>query len=312
MMAPERTAGVLQQIGNTPLLPLRRISAGFRGVKIFAKAEWHNPGGSVKDRAARGIVLGALRDGSLGGGKTLIDSTSGNTGIAYAMLGAALKIPVELVMPENVSEERRRMVLAYGASVRYTDGLLGSDGALQECKRLAESHPERYFYANQYGNPENWKAHYRTTGKEIWNQTRGRLTHFVAGLGTTGTLMGTGRRLKQYHKQIQVVSVEPSGPLHGLEGLKHMASSIVPAIYDPAFPDEKMYVESEEAYEMVRLLAREEGLLIGFSSGAALAAAMRTARRLRRGQIVVLFPDKGDRYVRTTIWENEIAGPFKR
>jgi cysteine synthase B len=273
-----------------------------RDVEIYAKAEWFNPGGSVKDRPALRIIEDAEKSGRLNRDKIIIDSTSGNTGIAYALIGASKGYKVTLVMPQNVSEERKRIVRAFGAKIVFTDPLLGSDGAMIEAERLVNEEPSKYFYADQYNNPSNWKAHYETTGVEIWEQTGGEVTHFIACLGTSGTLMGTGRRLKEYNPDIQVISVEPATSIHGLEGMKHMATSIVPGIYDDHFPDRKMMVETEDAYTAVKRLASEEGFFVGYSSGAALVASMKVANGIDRGLIVTIFPDRGDRYLSTSFW----------
>ncbi len=290
-------------IGNTPLIPLRKIGQLFPGVRLLAKAEWFNPGGSVKDRAAAGIVRAAEKAGLLTPDKTLLDATSGNTGVAYAMIGAAKGYRVKLCVPENASPEVLKTLTAFGGEVLLTSPLESSDGAIREARRIAAEDRNRYFYADQYNNPANWMAHYETTGPEIWEQTEGTVTHLVAGLGTSGTLMGTGRRLKESRPTIQVVAVQPDSPLHGLEGLKHMESSIVPGIYDPHFPDETLEVKTEEAYAQVKRLAQEEGLLVGVSSGAALAAGIQVAQRLERGVIVMIFPDGGSRYLDEQFWK---------
>ena len=288
---------VLGLIGNTPLLHLNSKSWDIGEVEIFAKAEWTNPGGSIKDRPALRIILDGMRSGKLSRGKTITDSSSGNTGVAYAMIGKALGYEVELVIPKNVSQERKQLVAAYGAKMIYTDPLQGSDGAIRAVWDLAAKFPDRYFYADQYNNPANPRAHYDTTAVEIIKQTDGRFTHFVAGIGTGGTLTGTGRRLKEFNQRVQVIAVEPAGPLHGLEGLKHMASSIVPGNYDAGLPDRVMPVETEEAYRVVDELLEREGLLVGYSSGAAMAAAVALAREIKRGIIVTIFPDGGERYL---------------
>jgi len=299
-----RCFSILDKIGNTPLIGLNKIidKRGKKRVKIYIKAEWFNPGGSVKDRPALRIVEDAEKAGLLNDNKTIIDSTSGNTGIAYALIGAAKGYKVKLVMPQNVSEERKRIVNALGTEVTLTDPLLGSDGAMLEAKRIVKENPSDFFYGNQYFNPSNWKAHYCTTGIELWNQTDGEITHFVACLGTSGTLMGTGRRLKEYNPRIQIVSVEPATPIHGLEGMKHMKTSIVPGIYDETFSDRKIYIETEDAYAYVKKLASEEGFFIGYSSGAAFAAALKLADEIKEGVIVAIFPDRGDRYLSTCFW----------
>lgn len=298
------SSSILERIGNTPLLRIDRITKELkdREVEIYSKAEWFNPGGSVKDRPALRIIEEAEKSGRLNSDKIIMDSTSGNTGIAYALIGASKGYKVTLVMPLNVSEERKRIVRAFGAKIVFTDPLLGSDGAMIEAKRIVNEEPSKYFYADQYNNPANWKAHYETTGVEIWEQTAGAVTHFVACLGTSGTLMGTGRRLKKYNTNIRVIAVEPSTPIHGLEGMKHMATSIVPGIYDEHFPDRKISIETEDAYEAVKRLAAEEGFFVGYSSGAALVASLKVASEIERGLIVTIFPDRGDRYLSTSFW----------
>lgn len=294
---------LLNCIGNTPLLRISRITADLAGVEIYAKAEWFNPGGSVKDRPALRMILEGERQGLLTRDKIIIDSTSGNTGIAYAMIGAIKGYRVQLVVPGNVSFERKRILDAYGASVIYSDPLEGSDGAARVAHEIYDRDPEKYFMPDQYNNPFNWIAHYETTGPEIIRQTDGRVTHFVAGIGTSGTLMGTGRRLKEYNPAIKVIAVEPAMPLHGLEGLKHMPTAKKPGIWDPNFPDRILSVETEDAYAMVKRLGREEGLFVGLSSGAAMVAALEVARALERGVVVVIFPDGGDKYLSTRLWE---------
>ncbi len=293
---------LLALIGNTPLLDLSAFSPHPR-VEIFAKAEWQNPGRSVKDRAASRIVRAALRSGQLTRDKILLDSTSGNTGVAYALLGAALGIRVRLAVPQNVSAYLRRLLLAYGVEVVWTSAAEGSDGAIRMARALYDERPSQYFYANQYANPENWRAHYHSTAVEIWRQTRGRVTHFVAGLGTSGTFTGTGRRLRELNPAIRLISVQPDSPLHGLEGLKHMPTAIVPAIYDPALANENLEVATEAAQELVRGMARRQGLLAGLSSGAALEAARMLAARLEHGVIVTIFPDSGHRYLEEKFWD---------
>ncbi|HEX7976484.1 MAG TPA: cysteine synthase family protein [Anaerolineales bacterium] len=298
LVAPPQPAGLEAIVGNTPLLPLRRVTAGISPrVQVLAKAEWFNPGGSVKDRPALNILRTALDDGLLVPGKRLLDSTSGNMGISYATFGAALGIPVTLALPANASQERLAILRALGAELILTDPLEGSDGALQEARRLAAEHPEDYFYANQYDNPANWQAHYYTTGPEIVQQTHDRVTHFVAGLGTSGTLTGVSRYLRACSPQLQVIAVQPDGPFHGLEGLKHMATAIRPGIFDPALPDRTLEISTEAAYAMVQRLAREEGLFVGISSGAAAAAALQVASSLEEGMVVTIFPDAGYKYL---------------
>jgi len=294
---------VTDLIGRTPLVDLTRVAVLKPGVRLLAKLESKNPGGSVKDRPAWGIVREALADGRLGKGQTLLDATSGNTGIAYAMLGAALGFRVRLCLPAQASAERRAILAAYGAEVVLTDPMEGTNGAIREARRLAmESGPE-VFYADQYSNPANWRAHYDTTAVEILEQTAGEVTHFVAGLGTTGTLMGVGRRFTRERPGVTLVAVQPDAAFHGIEGLKHLPTAIVPAIYDPTVPDEQMAVSTEEALRTANLLARREGVLAGISSGAALAAALRVAQEVDEGTIVVLFPDGGERYTSHGLWE---------
>jgi cysteine synthase B len=301
------TSDLDAQIGNTPLLSFRRITAHLPAdIQVFAKAEWTNPGGSVKDRAAREIVQQAFASGQLGGGKILMDSTSGNTGIAYAMLGAAHGFGVKLFLPENASPERIAILTAYGVDLTFTDAMDGSDGAILAVRELAEREPDRYFYADQYNNPANWQAHYRTTGVEIWNQTSGQVTHFVGGLGTSGTMTGTGRRLKDYNPAVQVISAQPASAFHGIEGWKHMPTAIRPGIYDPHFADRDLGIETEDSYRMARRLAREEGYLVGISAAAAMVAALRVAEDLAHrgepGVIVTLFPDNAYKYLSEAFW----------
>ncbi|MBZ5515451.1 MAG: cysteine synthase family protein [Acidobacteriia bacterium] len=294
---------VLDLIGNTPLLRLARVGSEYPEVEFYAKAEWENPGGSVKDRPAKNIILEAERAGLLSKGKILIDSTSGNTGIAYAMIGAARGYRVCLCMPANASLERKRILKAYGAEIILTDPMEGSDGAIRRVREMAAENPELYFYANQYDNPANWGAHYKTTAPEIFEQTEGRVTHFVAGLGTSGTFIGTARRLKELNPQIRCVSFQPDSPFHGLEGMKHMATAIVPRIYDPAVADEDLEISTEEAYAMTLRLAREEGLLVGVSAGAAMVASLKVAKAAGRGVVVMIFPDSGDKYLSERFWD---------
>ncbi len=296
---------LLERIGNTPLLRLERIAAALPGVQILAKAEWMNPGGSVKDRAAAAIVLEALRQERLCPGQRLLDATSGNTGIAYAMLGAALDFGVTLCMPSNVSPERKRILHAYGAEVLWTDPAESSDGAIRKAREL--SRDPQYFYADQYSNPANWRAHYTGTAEEILDQTQGRITHFVAGLGTTGTFMGVSRRLKEADPTIQCISMQPDSAFHGLEGLKHMPTAIVPAIYDAELADRNVEVATEAAYAIARQLARTEGLLVGISAAAAVAASLRIAEeetaRGNKAIIVTVLPDAADKYLSERFWE---------
>ncbi|MBI3784823.1 MAG: cysteine synthase, partial [Deltaproteobacteria bacterium] len=289
--------------GNTPLCEITRVREGIpKEVRIFAKLEGLNPGGSVKDRPATWMVRDGLKTGKLRPGKVILDSTSGNTGIALAMAGAVLGYPVELVMPANVSAERKRIIAAYGAKVVYSDPLEGSDGAIRLCRKLIDEAPDRYFKPDQYFNAVNPRAHYESTGPEIWADTQGTITHFVAGIGTGGTIMGTGRYLKQQNPEIQVVAVEPDDAWHGLEGLKHMASSIVPGIYHEEELDRKINVATDAAYEMVFRLGEEEGLVVGQSSGAAMVAALQVAREIKAGLVVVIFCDFGERYLSTNLW----------
>jgi cysteine synthase B len=300
---PLRVPSVLHLIGNTPLLEITKLTRGLSPrVRVFAKLEGFNPGGSVKDRPALFMVEGGLRSGMLQPGKTILDSTSGNTGIALAMIGAVLGYPVELVMPANVSVERKKIILAYGAKITFSSEFEGSDGAIRLCRTILQNSPERYFKPDQYFNPANPLAHYQTTGPEIWRQTQGQVTHFVAGIGTGGTIMGTGRFLKERNPRVQVIAVEPDDAFHGLEGLKHMASSIVPGIYHEEELDRKIAVSTEHAYETVYRLGREEGVLVGQSSGAALWAALKVAQEIDEGMVVTLFPDFGDKYLSTTLW----------
>ena len=300
---PLKVESVLELIGNTPLLEINRITEGIpAGVKIYAKLEGLNPGGSVKDRPALRMVQEGLKDKKLRPGKTILDSTSGNTGIALALIGSVLGYPVELVMPGNVSTERKQIIHAYGAKVTYSDPMEGSDGAIRLCRKILQENPEKYFKPDQYFNPMNPEAHYENTGPEIYRQTNGTVTHFVAGIGTGGTVMGTGRYLKEVNPNIQVIAVEPDDALHGLEGLKHMASSIVPGIYHEEELNDKIPVSTEDAYSMVYRLSQEEGVLVGQSSGAAMFAAIKIARKLRAGTIVTIFPDFGDKYLTTNLW----------
>ena len=303
-MPAERANNVLELIGNTPLLEIRRLTAGLirPGVRIFAKLEGFNPGGSVKDRPAKKMIEVGLASGALKPGKVILDSTSGNTGIALAMVGAIIGYPVELVMASNVSRERKKIIEAYGAKPIYSDPMEGSDGAIRKCRELIAEKPERYFKPDQYNNEANSLAHFETTGPEIWRQTRGQVTHFVAGIGTGGTIMGAGRYLKSQNPDVKVVAVEPDDELHGLEGLKHMATSIVPGIYHEQELDEKISVATEEAYEMVYALGQSEGILVGQSAGAAMIAALRIARTLREGCVVTVFADFGDKYLSTNLW----------
>lgn len=300
---PLRALSVLDLVGNTPLIEINRLRRGVSPrVRILAKLEGLNPGGSVKDRPAVWMVREGLRSGKLRPGKTIIDSTSGNTGIAMALAGAVLGYPVELVMPSNVSVERKKIVAAYGAKVVFSDPLEGSDGAIRLCRKIIEANSERYFKPDQYFNPANPQAHYESTGPEIWAETHGTVTHFVAGIGTGGTIMGTGRYLRERNRAIQVIAVEPDDAWHGLEGLKHMASSIVPGIYHEEELDRKISVGTDPAYETVYQLGSDEGLVLGQSAGAAMVAALQVAKEIDAGVIVVIFPDFGDRYLSTSLW----------
>jgi cysteine synthase B len=290
-------------VGNTPLLRLRNIAAQANGVEIYAKAEWFNPGGSVKDRPALNMILEGERAGLLTPDKIILDATSGNTGIAYAWIGAARGYRVKLALPQNASEERKRILRSYGAELVLTSPLEGSDGAIREARRLYAENPDLYFYSDQYNNSANWKAHYETTALEIFQQTGGRITHFVAGLGTSGTFVGTSRRLKELNPEIKCISFQPDSPFHGLEGLKHMATAIVPGIYDAAIADEEYEISTESAHDYARRLGRQEGLLTGVSSGAALACALKVARKIESGVIVTVFPDGGDKYLSERFWD---------
>ena len=295
---------VLSLIGNTPLLRLRSLTRDFPGVELHGKAEWANPGGSVKDRAALNIINEAERAGLLNRDRILLDSTSGNTGIAYAMICAARGYRLRLCVPGNVSLERKRILKAYGADVLYTDPLQGSDGAIRKARELHQENPNLYYFADQYNNPANWVAHYESTGREIFEQTNGRITHFVAGLGTSGTFTGAARRLRELNPQVQCISVQPDSAFHGLEGLKHMPTAIVPGIYDPHLADENMDIGTEETHSMARRIARQEGLLVGISSAAAVVAALRVAQRIKSGVIVTIFPDSGTRYLSEEFWND--------
>ncbi len=298
-----------ERVGNTPLVRLDRLTAHLLGISILGKAEWANPGGSVKDRAASAIVAAAQERGQLGAGRHLLDATSGNTGIAYAMLGAAMGFAVTLCMPTNVSPERKHILHAYGANIVWTDPADGSDGAIRKARELFAGDPGKYFYADQYSNEANWQAHYRGTANEIWTQTEGRITHFVAGLGTSGTFMGTTRRLRELNPQIECISMQPDSPFNGLEGLKHMPTAIVPSIYDPALADRNLEMETEVAHRMARRLAREEGILVGVSAAAAVAASLRVAEEAaaagREAIIVTVLCDSADKYLSERFWEEE-------
>jgi cysteine synthase B len=295
---------VTDLVGNTPLLELASVSAEVSDVRILGKAEWYNPGGSVKDRPALWMIRDGESSGALTPAKTILDATSGNTGIAYAWIGAALGYKVKLCMPANASEERKQILRAYGVEFVLTDPGEGSDGAIREVRRLYAEDPERYFYPDQYSNPANPRAHYESTAPEIWEQTGGEITHFVAGLGTSGTFVGTASRLKEYNPEIQVISFEPESAFHGLEGMKHMESAIVPEIYDPTIADENRRIATEDAYEMVKRVAREDGVLIGVSAGAAVATALEVAREIEGGVVVTILCDGADKYLSESFWED--------
>lgn len=297
---------MLTSIGNTPLLRLARIGRQFPHVQLCAKAEWFNPGGSVKDRPALSMIEAGLASGDLRQGKTIIDATSGNTGIAYAMIGAALGYPVKLCLPDSASPERKKMLLAYGAELVFTPGDESTDGAIRRVHEIVASDPEKYFYPDQYSNPANWQAHYRTTANEIWAQTSSRITHFVAGLGTSGTFMGTTRRLRELNPAIRCISLQPDGPFHGLEGWKDMATAMRPAIYDEALADENLLVSTEEAYKIVKRCAREEGLLLSPSAGAALVGSLQVTATIPENQtavVVTVFADSAAKYLQERFWD---------
>ena len=302
---PKIGLSIMERIGNTPLLRLERVGHEVPNAEVYGKAEWTNPGGSVKDRAAAGIVQEAFRSGKLTSGKRLLDSTSGNTGIAYAMLGAACGFGVTLCVPANVSVERKRILKAYGAEIIYTDPGEGSDGAMRKAQEIIAEHSDKYYYADQYSNDANWQAHYCGTANEIWEQTRARITHFVTVLGTTGTFVGTTRRLKELNPNIRCVSLQPDSPFHGIEGAKHMPTSIVPKIYDPSLADDNLEISTEDCYAMARRLAREEGLLVGTSSAASLVGALRVARKAEIEHLVVvcIFADGADKYLSERFWD---------
>jgi cysteine synthase B len=304
---PRLGQSLLDRIGNTPLLRFDGLTAHLPGVTLLGKAEWHNPGGSVKDRAAANIVAEGRRSGKFAAGKTLLDATSGNTGIAYAMLGAAEGFPVTLCMPQNVSAERKGILGAYGANIVYTDPGDGSDGAIRAARELAARHPDLYFYADQYSNEANWLAHYQGTANEIWQQTEGRISHFVAMLGTSGTFMGTARRLRELNPSIRCISLQPDSAFHGIEGTKHMASAIVPKIYDPLLADENLEIATEDAYAMCRRIGRECGLLLGISAAAGIFAGLKVSEQLdlRKGQqavLVTVLCDSGEKYLSERFW----------
>ena len=308
---PRTSTSIVDLIGNTPLVRLSTFEAGFHHVELWAKAEWRNPGGSVKDRPAARMMLDGERSGALTRDKILLDATSGNTGIAYAMVGASRGYRVRLCVPENVTPERKRILRAFGAEIVFTDPMEGSDGAIIRARAMYAAEPDRYFYPDQYNNSGNWLSHHDTTAPEIIEQTEGRLTHFVAGLGTSGTFVGVGRRLREYNASIRLISVQPDSPLHGLEGLKHMATAIVPGIYDPTLADEDIRVTTEEAFELTRQLARA-GLFVGISSGANLAGALRVARGASNAVIVVVFCDGAEKYLSERFWDEGGADPQRR
>lgn len=301
------SSSVLDLVGNTPLIKLNSLTKDLDGVSIYAKAEYLNPSGSVKDRAAKGILLKAIASKKLTKDKILLDSTSGNTGIAYAMFGAALGYKVTLTLPKNANMERKKILKAYGATIIETDPLLSSDGSLLEAKKIAKENPDKYFYTNQYDNEENWKAHYSTTALEIWNQTKGKVTHFLAGMGTSGTFVGTSRRLKELNPEIKTVAMQPNSPFHGLEGMKHMATTINPGIYDSSLIDETILVDTDDARQMTLRLAKEEGLFVGISSGGNVFASLELAKTLPKGSVVVtVLCDSGFKYLSDSLWEEEL------
>jgi len=299
---------LLAEIGNTPLIRLERVAEEFAPAEFYAKAEWFNPGGSIKDRAALSMIQAGLASGGLRPGKTIIDATSGNTGIAYAMIGAALGYRVTLCLPSSASEERKRILGAYGAELVITPGDEGTDGAIRRVREMVNADPQTYFYPDQYSNAANWQAHYRTTANEIWEQTGGRITHFVAALGTSGTFVGTTRRLRELNPRVRCISLQPDSSFHGLEGWKHMPTALVPAIYDPALADDNLEVDTEGAYQLVKRLARVEGLLVSPSAAAALLGCFRVARRLPRRENVVMvtvFADSAAKYLNERFWDEE-------
>jgi S-sulfo-L-cysteine synthase (O-acetyl-L-serine-dependent) len=297
---------VLECIGNTPLLRLERVGKDFPNVEFVAKAEWFNPGGSVKDRPALNMIQAGLKSGALTPGKTIIDATSGNTGIAYAMIGAAMGYPVKLALPDSASHERKRILAAFRAELVMTPGDEATDGAIRKVHEIVAADPQKYFYPDQYSNPANWEAHYHGTANEIWNQTEGRITHFVAGLGTSGTFVGTTRRLRELNPKIRCVSLQPDAPFHGLEGWKHMETALVPSIYDAKLADEDLEVSTEDSYKLVKRLAREEGLLVSPSAAAALAGCFKVAKSIPRDQhavIVTVFADSASKYLSERFWD---------
>jgi len=299
---------LLERIGHTPLLRLERVGSEFPNVEFYGKAEWFNPGGSVKDRPALSMIQAGLASGALAPGKIITDATSGNTGIAYAMIGAALGYAVKLCLPDSASVERKRILSAFGAELVITPGDLGTDGAIRKVHEIVAAEPDKYFYADQYSNPANWQAHYRTTASEIWEQTAGRITHFVAGLGTSGTFVGTTRRLKELNSTIRCVSLQPDASFHGLEGWKHMPTAIRPGIYDDTLADENLEVSTEEAYRLVKRLAREEGLLVSPSAAAALLGSFAVAARIPKKEhavLVTVFPDSASKYLNERFWDED-------
>lgn len=308
ILARRPETSILATVGNTPLLRLEKVTAGLEGVEIYAKAEYFNPAGSVKDRPALNMILDGERTGKLSGDRVLLDATSGNTGIAYAMIGAVKGFKVRLCLPANASEERKRVLRAYGAELILTDPADGSDGAIRKCREVYAADPDRYFYPDQYGNPANWRAHFETTAVEIMHQTEGRITHFVTSLGTSGTFMGVTRRMRRDMPDVECISLQPSSGFHGLEGLKHMPTALVPAIYDSSVADENVWIETEDAYAMVKRLAKEEGLLVGLSSGANVVGARAVARRLaeqgRKGVIVTVLCDGAEKYLSEGFWND--------
>jgi cysteine synthase B len=309
-LAPREAVGqsLLERIGNTPLLRLERIGSEFPNIQFSAKAEWFNPGGSVKDRPALSMIQAGLLSGKLAPGKTIVDATSGNTGIAYAMIGAALRYPVKLFLPDSASHERKRILAAYGAELVMTPGDEGTDGAIRGVRELVAANPAAYYYPDQYSNPANWQAHYRGTANEIWEQTGGKITHFVAALGTSGTFVGTTRRLKELNPAIRCISLQPDGPWNGLEGWKHMATALRPEIYDDALADENLEVSTEQAYRMVKRLAKEEGLLVSPSAAAALLGCLAVAKKIAPGEranIVTVFADSASKYLSERFWDED-------
>ncbi|WP_066164409.1 PLP-dependent cysteine synthase family protein [Aliarcobacter cryaerophilus] len=301
------SCSVLDLVGNTPLIKLNSVTKDLDGVSIYAKAEYLNPSGSVKDRAAKGILLEAIASKKLTKEKILLDSTSGNTGIAYAMFGASLGYKVTLTLPKNANIERKKILKAYGATIIETDPLLSSDGSLLEAKKIAKENPDKYFYTNQYDNEENWKAHYNTTALEIWEQSDEKVTHFIAGMGTSGTFVGTSRRLKELNPAIRTIAMQPNSPFHGLEGMKHMATTINPGIYDSSLIDETILVDTDDARQMTLRLAKEEGLFVGISSGANVFASIQLAKTLQKGSVVVtVLCDSGFKYLSDSLWEEEL------